>query len=228
MRRSCLWRAIIALTTGLALATPGLANDAVDDPSHACDRAAVRAEADWHLPSGVLAAIGAVESGRTGLGSTLPVPWPWTVNAGGRGLYLSNKESAIAAVRALHEAGVRVIDLGCFQVDIFFHPAAFASLDAAFDPETNAQAAALILTRSRQVGNSWETAVALYHSASAVRGQQYLRRVQTAWPLAIARSEAGLNDGYVVFLSQPAEQVRIIVPSTPLMHPVAGMPRVLN
>ena len=55
---------------------------------------------------------------------------------------------------------VQMIDVGCFQVDLYYHPLAFSSLEAAFDPEANAHAAARILTRSRSAGASWETAIA--------------------------------------------------------------------
>jgi hypothetical protein len=219
---------ITFLVLGLALPALGRANDATDDPRYACDRAAKRAEAEWHLPAGLLAAIGVVESGRSGLGGTLPIAWPWSVNAGGRGLYFPNKAAAIADVRAFQAKGIQVIDVGCFQVDVFFHPTAFATLDAAFDPEANAQAAARILTESRLSGNSWETAVALYHSASSVQGGQYLRQVKAVWPRASARSELAQRAGYIALLSPAAKQVRIIVPSGSIPQPVAGMPRVLE
>ena len=48
-------------------------------------------------------------------------------------------------VRALQLRGVRAIDVGCFQVDLFYHPCAFANLDDAFDPDANAFVAARIL-----------------------------------------------------------------------------------
>ena len=108
-----------------------------------------------------------------GLGSLRPVAWPWTINAGGVGIYLPNPDIAIYRVRALQSAGIRAIDVGCFQVDLFYHPDAFASLDAAFDPAANAQAAARILIDGRRAGGSWQFAIALYHSASALRGGRY-------------------------------------------------------
>jgi len=222
------WWAIAPLVLSAALPVPGFADDATGDPRQECDRAATRAEAEWHLPAGLLAAIGVVESGRSDLGSTLPVPWPWTINAGGQGQYLSSKSAAVAAARALQMEGVQTIDVGCFQVDVFFHPEAFATLDEAFDPAANAQAAARILTRTRQSGSSWETAVAFYYSASPARGQDYLQRVQTVWPQAQARSALGLADNYVVFLSPAPDQVRVVVPFGPAAQPVAGMPRVLE
>ena len=36
---------------------------------------------------------------------------------------------------------MKVIDVGCFQVDLFYHPYAFTSLEEAFDPDANARAA---------------------------------------------------------------------------------------
>jgi hypothetical protein len=212
----------------MAVSKPGLADEAASDPSHACDRAATRAEADWHLPTGLLAAIGVVESGRTGLGSKLPVAWPWAVNAAGRGLYLSSKDAAVATVRAFQAAGLQVIDVGCFQVDLFYHPDAFATLDSAFDPEANAQAAASILARSRLSGSSWQTAVALYHSASSALGGRYLRLVQAAWPWASARSRLSLNASYVVLLSPTAEQVQVVIPADPTPRPMPGLPKVFE
>jgi hypothetical protein len=212
----------------LATAKPGSADDATDDPSRACDRAAQRAERVWHLPAGLLVAIGVVESGRSGLGTTLRRAWPWTINAAGQGLSLANKASAIAAVHAYQAAGVRTIDVGCFQVDLFFHPEAFANLDVAFDPEKNADAAARILTRSHISGGSWDGPIALYHSASPARGQQYLRRVAMILPLVSTRSTMNMQTDYVLFLSPPAGQIHDVSPWGVLPQTKASLPHVLG
>src|SRR3954451_1852809 len=88
-----------------------------EDATVACGRAAAQAERDWHLPAGLLAAIGMVESGRRAPAGMFPVIWPWTINAEGRGYYQPSKASAVGMVRSLQLRGVRVIDVGCFQVD---------------------------------------------------------------------------------------------------------------
>src|SRR5262249_2832030 len=105
---------------------------------------------------------------------------------------------------------------------------AFTSLESAFDPEANAEAAARILTRSRLDGSSWDAAIAFYHSASSTRGQRYLRQVQAVLPLASTRSEVSLRTGYVALLSPAAEQVRVVVPSEPPIQTIVGMPRILD
>src|SRR5262249_24296484 len=87
-------------------------------PFTACNRAAADGEGRWHLPPGLLAGIGAVESGRVAPDSKLPMAWPWSINFGGRGMFLPSKDAAIATVRTLQAAGWRAIDVGCFQVDL--------------------------------------------------------------------------------------------------------------
>jgi hypothetical protein len=226
------WRICAAiLLLVLASATPTLAGDASIDPLGACGRAAAHAEAEWQLPAGLLAAIGTVESGRGGLGSTQRVAWPWSINAGGRGVYVPSKAAAVMTVRTLQAAGLRTIDVGCFQVDLFYHPEAFATLDAAFDPETNSRAAARILTQSRFGGGSWEVAIALYHSASVTRGARYLQQVQAVWPWARVRSAAAAESGpaaYAVLPSPAARLVRVVTAADPPPRESANLPRVLG
>src|ERR1700688_1153670 len=152
-----------------------------EDPTQACGMAAARAERDWQLPTGLLAAVGIVESGRrapTGVG---PIIWPWTINAEGRGFYQPTKTAAVGMVRSLQLRGVRVIDVGCFQVDLYYHPYAFANLDEAFDPDTNARVAARILSFGRLGNTGWDGAIAAYHSAIPLLGAAYLQKVRAVW-----------------------------------------------
>jgi hypothetical protein len=210
---------------------PANADMASDDPVRACDRAAMKAEAQWDLPPGLLAAIATVESGRGGTGSARPVAWPWSVNAGGRGLFAQGKAAAVMIVRTLRESGQRNIDVGCFQVNLFYHPDAFVSLDDAFDPDMNAKAAARILTQSRTAGGGWDNSIALYHSATPVLGAHYLSQVQSVWPWARARSAMSADigpDAYAVLLSPAARQVRVISGSETNRSDEDNLPRVIE
>lgn len=155
---------------------------------HVCDASAVRAERDWDIPAGVLAAVGTVESGH-GSNRPAPAPWPWTINAAGRGTFYASKQEAIAAVLKLMQAGYPYIDVGCFQIDLMYHPT-FKSLDDAFDPERNAQVAAQILAELRRVSPDWATAVARYHSANPALGTPYLDRVRAVFTTARTRAAA--------------------------------------
>lgn len=160
---------------------------AAQSPGHVCDAAAAKAERDWNVPAGILSAVGTVESGRA-VGPLGAAPWPWTINAAGHGSYFASKEDAIASVLALMERGYPFIDVGCFQIDLAYHPGVFRSLDEAFDPERNAQAAAQILAAERLRAPDWSTAVARYHSATPGLGGPYLERVRAALPGAKLRA----------------------------------------
>jgi hypothetical protein len=74
IRMARVYRTIMpALFVGLLFSRSSFAEAVSDDSFRACDRAAAHVEVEWHLPAGLLSAIGTVESGRGGLGSALPV-----------------------------------------------------------------------------------------------------------------------------------------------------------
>lgn len=186
-----------------------------DNPTTLCERAAKQAERNWHLPQGLLGAIGLVESGRHSPGGSFPIIWPWTINAGGQGIYLPNKVAAASMVRLLQLRGVRAIDVGCFQVDLLYHPHAFASLDEAFNPDANARVAARILSLGRLGTTGWDGAIAAYHSAIPLVGAVYLQKVRTIWPSIMAHplwGEPERPETYAVLLSPQARLVRVVTP----------------
>ncbi len=226
-------RLILALAVAALLAPSARAGEALADPFQACDRAAAKAERDWNLPAGLLAAIGVVESGRLDPGGSRVAGWPWSINGAGWSFAAPSKAAAIDAVRLLQARGVRTIDVGCFQVDLFYHPGAFASLERAFDAEANAQAAARILSEARFATTGWDQAVALYHSASLLRGAWYLQKVYAAWPaararLAVLRPEDAPTPAYVALLSPQARLVRVVTAADGAPPPREGLPRVIT
>jgi Transglycosylase SLT domain len=141
-------------------------------------------ERAMHLPAKLLGAIGLVESGRVNPQTHTVAPWPWTINVGGAGQMFATKQDAIAAVQAAQAAGAQSIDVGCMQVNLMHHPDAFATLDQAFDPQTNTNWAAGFLTRLHAQTNDWPTAAAAYHSMTPEVGADYADRVAVFWPLA--------------------------------------------
>ena len=73
------------------------------------------------------------------------------------------------------------MDVGCTQINLMYHPNAFASLDDAFDPERNAAYAARFLTDLFHQAGSWPHAAAAYHSQTPELGTDYQRKVLEAW-----------------------------------------------
>jgi hypothetical protein len=166
-------RAVLML---MLLALPAAAQD---DPWTACGRAIAAAERGAGIPAGLLLAIARVESGRAAPGGGI-APWPFALNADGAGRYPPTKQAAIAEVEALRARGIRSVDVGCMQVNLFHHPDAFASLDQAFDPPSNVAYAVRFLRELFARTGNWAEAVANYHSATPGRGLAYHSRVVVA------------------------------------------------
>ncbi len=176
-----------------------------------CDPAIASAEDSLRLPPHLLEAIAQVESGRPEPSTGRLQPWPWTINADGDGAFFASKTEAIAAVRALQARGVRSIDVGCMQVNLLFHPAAFASLEQAFDPHANAQYAAHFLNVLHAGSRDWSGAIAAYHSQTQALGADYRRRVLALWQDPSANWGLGLAVAYRDF-PQRAESYNDFAP----------------
>lgn len=172
-------RIAIAVLSALAPAAAAQ-SDAYAAGTSPCLAAASTAELEWNLPTGILAAIGRVESGRWDPGTRRAEPWPWTANVAGAGRYYATVTDAVADVAREQASGVRSVDVGCFQVNLMHHPNAFATLDEAFDPLVNARYAARFLTGLRANAGAWDVAVGQYHSALPQVGGPYRERVMAA------------------------------------------------
>jgi Transglycosylase SLT domain len=161
-----------------------------------CEQAGRQAERAHALPAGLLLAIGRVESGRWDSERGRVVPWPWAVDAGGDGTLLDSKDAAIAHTTALRNAGTRNVDVGCYQINMASHPAAFTDLQQAFDPVANADFAGRFLAELHTHLGNWDDAVAAYHSAQPDLGTPYRQTVFANWP-ADSHPAAGAQSGNV-------------------------------
>ena len=174
---------------GLIVPACAQAPQSSGQPGLLCQAAIQAAERGTIIPDHLLAAIGRVESGRPDPRTGQWLPWPWTVNAEGQGLYFATQAEAVAAVQRLQDQGVRSIDVGCMQVNLMHHPQAFATLEQAFDPQTNARYAARFLIQLFHQTADWPKAGALYHSATPEIAADYARRLEAVWPSEKRRGE---------------------------------------
>jgi len=206
-------------------------------PSTLCRAAIATAEREYGLPAGLLAAIGRVESGRRDPETGERGPWPWTMNAEGRGKFFRTKAEAVAEVRQLRADGMRLIDVGCMQINLHHHPAAFASLEEAFDPLANARYAARFLKDLNATRGDWMRSAANYHSNTPERAAAYLAAVEAQLPEA--RREAGLapawNPGWNPAGQAPGGMATRLTMGQPAGRslpfggvPYAGAPAVVN
>ena len=90
---------------------------------------------------------------------------------------MDTKQQAINAVQTLQRMGLSNIDVGCMQINLHYHPAAFKSLDNAFDPTINVTYAANYLKALRKDMSSWREAAGIYHSVDPEKAQYADHRI---------------------------------------------------
>jgi hypothetical protein len=174
------WRALRLLTAlGAVHAGAALAAEPAA-PGGLCGDAIEAAQDRHAVPAGLLFAIGEVESGRPDPVTHRLVPWPWTVQAQNQSYYFSSKAEAVAWVQSAQARGILSIDVGCMQINLMYHPAAFQNLDAAFDPASNADYAARFLVSLHATTGDWQKAAGLYHSQTLALAIPYAQRVEEA------------------------------------------------
>jgi len=146
-----------------------------------CAAATFAVERETRIPKSLLTAISIAESGRYDPRSKTSVAWPWTVTSGSEQWYLDSKAQAVAHVKSMIRAGKRNIDVGCMQINLYFHGDAFSSLEQAFDPLSNVSYAAGYLVRLRTDADDWLSAVGNYHSATPEYHRRYKEKIAEIW-----------------------------------------------
>ncbi len=159
-------------------------------------------EKQHNIPQGLLQAISKVESGRRDRTGRL-IAWPWTVNAEGQGYHFPTKEAAVSAVRNMQFQGIKSIDVGCMQVNLYHHPHAFRNLNDAFDPSKNVAYAARFLNGLKNEHASWYKAVAHYHSANPLYHIPYRKNVMGIWNREKSKEDILLASGIFEERSSP-------------------------
>lgn len=165
----------------LALVAVMLAFPAYGSVRTICATHAAAQEQANRIPSGLVLAVALTESGRWLAEDQATKPWPWTVTSGKDSFYLPSKTAAIAKVQELKASGRTNIDVGCMQINLHYHPQAFASLDEAFDPDKNVAYGTRFLKELRTKTRSWGKATAHYHSQNRARGIAYRSKVYKFW-----------------------------------------------
>jgi hypothetical protein len=149
-----------------------------------CVPAIAAAERAHAIPEGLLHAIGAVEAG-VPMPDGHVLPWPWARNAAGEGKIHPDRASALADAAELLERRVLPLDIGCMQISIGIHGAAFPDLATAFDPAANADYAGRFLrglaTATDAAAPDWWRAVGHYHSQTPERAEAYRQIVARAY-----------------------------------------------
>jgi soluble lytic murein transglycosylase-like protein len=86
------------------------------------------------------------------------------MNIEGRPYFAASLADALRRYDEATAGGAKMIDIGCMQINHYFHGEKFASVEAMFDPHQNVDYAARFLKALRAQEGSWTLAVARYHA----------------------------------------------------------------
>ncbi|TVR07141.1 MAG: lytic transglycosylase domain-containing protein [Salinarimonadaceae bacterium] len=134
---------------------------AIAEVSPVCEAEMTRAAQRHGVPLGVLFAVGMTESGRGGR------LHPYALNIAGRTYFGTSARDALREFQKERARGVRLIDLGCMQINHHYHGAKFDSPAHMLDPALNVDYAARFLKELRAREGDWTRAVARYHAGRA-------------------------------------------------------------
>ena len=149
--RSLLLLAVLAVSI-FSAAPDALAN------VNSCEREMVRAAAKHGVPLGMLYAVGLTETGKRG---SLQ---PYAMNIEGQAYFAASSSDALQRFDEAQRLGARLIDLGCMQINHYYHRDQFSSLASMLDPKENVEYAANFLKQLKAREGSWTMAVARYHA----------------------------------------------------------------
>lgn len=188
-----------------------------------CLQAILMAEARYDIPDHLLLALGLQEAGyKSPQGLTI---WPWSVNAAGEGRRFANRHQAEAFVRQKQAQGVDIIDVGCLQVNLRWHPEAFATLSQGFDPAMNVDYAARFLRMLYEESGDWWVAAGRYHSRSPGPQQTYLSSLARNHRVAqaqIAHFMALAQDTGLSMRDLPGQYAQLAPTRTPTPYRTEG------
>jgi hypothetical protein len=163
------WPVLALLLSFATLAGPVLAG-----PAEICEGAIARGAARAGVPQEVLHAISLTETGRNDGGRFRP--YPWAINREGKGYWFASRAEALAFAQASVAAGRPSFDVGCFQINYYWHGRNFPSLEAMFDPDVGAAYAAQFLQSLHAERGDWSLAAGAYHSQTPERAGIYRAR----------------------------------------------------
>ena len=123
-----------------------------------CEREMTRAANKYRVPLGILFAVGLTE---TGIDGNLHA---YALNLEGNTVYSLDKDQAIQRFNAARASGLKLIDVGCMQLNYYFHGERFSSVADMLDTHRNVDYAAKFLSELKNREGSWTLAVARYNA----------------------------------------------------------------
>ena len=144
-----------------------------------CSKIISKTEVDLNIPENLLLSIALTESGRKVEGKFFP--WPWAINIKGKGYFLKNKQQLISQAKNNLKNKIKNFDLGCMQINYYYHGHKFKNIAQMIEPEINVRWAGNFLLSLKDKHKTWNEAISRYHSNTKWRKKQYLAKVMNNW-----------------------------------------------
>ena len=129
----------------------------------------------FNIPNDFLYAVALTESGRFYKNEF--IPWAWTVNVKGSGKFFSNKSDLDIFINN-QKNNTQNIDIGCMQINYFYHGEDFKDTKTMSIPEKNVEWAAKHIIKKFEKNKNWDEAIGKYHSFRKKKMKTYLKKVQ--------------------------------------------------
>jgi len=123
-----------------------------------CEAAMEEASRRYDVPLGILYSVGLTETGVKG------ELQPFALNIEGDPHIASTKQEALSVFRLGSQSGKKLIDLGCMQINHYYHHQNFPSVAEMLAPQKNVDYAARFLAQLYEAEQSWTLVVARYHA----------------------------------------------------------------
>ncbi len=123
-----------------------------------CEKEFAGASKRYGVPVAVLTAVGMTETGR---GDGLR---PYALNINGDAVYDLSRNEAVLKFHEARQKGIKLIDVGCMQINHYYHKQHFRSVNEMLDPARNVDYSARFLRRLYDQEKNWTRAVARYHA----------------------------------------------------------------
>lgn len=147
------------------------ANSSIALAKDECLLAINKYEQLYKIPKGLLKAVSKVESEYN----------PLALNDGLKQHNFKTKNEVINRVNYLLEVGKTNFDIGCMQINYYWHGKNFSSVEEILDVSENVRYAASLIYGLYKEHGTWQAAVRHYHSYEPSIHKKYSKKVAYAW-----------------------------------------------
>lgn len=136
-----------------------------------CLMAIIKYERLYHIPKGLLKAVSKVESEYN----------PLALNDGLKSHNFKTKQEVIDRISYLVDIGKTNFDIGCMQINYYWHGKNFTSIEEMLDVTENVRYAASLIHGLYKEHGTWQAAVRHYRSYEPSIHKKYSKKVAYAW-----------------------------------------------